>query len=170
MLPTGCHVIAALSSLILIGVACQQYSSDDLEANKQVVRDVFAAIDAQDYGRLSELLPQDAIGHMAGSDETVSQDALLEMIPAFYTAFPDYRHVIEELIAEGDLVVARLSYHGTHESEFEGIPATGNAVTYNGMQFFRIVDGVIKEWWLVEDNLGFMSQLGMQLTPVESGP
>jgi predicted ester cyclase len=76
--------------------------------------------------------------------------------------------VIEELVAEGDLVVARLSYRGTHESEFEGIPATGNTVTYSGMQFFRIVDGVIKEWWLVEDNLGFMSQLGMQLTPVES--
>ena len=168
MFPTRRHVIVTWP-LLLISMACQQSSSGDLEANKQVVRDVYAALDAQDYGRLSELLPEDAIGHMAGSDETVSQPAILEIIPQFYTAFPDYRHVIEELVAEGDLVVARVTYRGTHRSEFEGIPATGNAVTYSGMQFFRLVDGVIKEWWLVEDNLSFMSQLGMQLTPVGSG-
>jgi len=131
---------------------------------------VFAAIDAQDHGLLSELLPEDVIGHVAGSDETMSQEAVLEMLSAFYTAFPDYRNVIEELVAEGDLVAARLSYNGTHEGELEGIPATGNVVTYSGMQFVRIVDGVVKEWWLVDDNLGFMSQLGMQLAPVESGP
>ncbi len=168
MFPTRRHVIVTLP-LLLIGIACQQSSSGDLEANKQVVRDVYAAIDAQDYGRLSELVPEDAIGHMAGSDETVSQPAILEIIPQFYTAFPDYRHVIEELVAEGDLVVARVTYLGTHQGEFEGIPATGNAVTYSGMQFFRLANGVIKEWWLLEDNLSFMSQLGMQLTPVGSG-
>lgn len=168
MLPTCYHVIAALPLLALFCGACRQSSSDDLEASKQVVRDLFAAIDAQDYGLLRELLPEDAIGHVAGSDETVSQDALLEVIAAFYTAFPDYRHVIEELVAEGDLVAVRLSYRGTHESEFEGIPATGNPVTYSGMQFLRIVGGAIKEWWLVEDSLSLMSQPGMQLRPAES--
>jgi len=169
MLSTHRHVVAALCFLTLICVACQQSPTDDLKANKQVVRDLFAAIDAQDYGLLREFFPEDAVAYMAGSDEPVTQEVLLEVIPAFYTAFPDYGHVIEDLVAEGDLVVARSTYRGTHESEFDGIPATGNTVTYSGMQLFRIVDGVITESWLIEDNLAFMSQLGMQLTPVESG-
>lgn len=168
MLATPRHLIG-VSCLALFCAACQRYSPDALEANKQVVRDLFAAIDAQDFSQLAELLPEDAIGHMAGADEMLSQEAVLEMIPAAYAAFPDYHHVIEELVAEGDLVAARLRYQGTHENEFEGIPATGISVTYSGMQFFRVIDGVIKEWWLVEDNLSFLSQLGMQLTPVAAG-
>jgi len=152
----------------LVCIACQPSENANLEANKQLVRDLFSAIDAQDYGRMAELFPEDAVVYMAGSEEAVTQEVMLQVIPAFYTAFPDYNHVIEEMVAEGDLVAARITYRGTHQSDFEGIPATGNSVTYTGMQFFRIVDGVMLESWLIEDNLGFMTQLGMQLTPAES--
>jgi steroid delta-isomerase-like uncharacterized protein len=131
-----------------------------------VVRDLFAAIDARDWARLGALIPAGSVGHVAGSDEMVPQAAVLEMIPRVYEAFPDYHHVIEELISEGDLVAARLRYEGTHRRDFQGIPATGNTVTYSGMQFFRVADGVVTEWWLLEDNLTFMSQLGMELAPV----
>lgn len=164
------HVVAVLTGVALACLACQQPATDvsepDKEANKQVVRDVFAAVDAKDWDELAVLMPADAIGHMAGSDETVAQAAILQMIPMFYAAFPDYHHVIHELVAEGDVVAARMTYQGTHEREFQGIAATGKTVNYSGMQFFRVVDGAVKEWWLLEDNLTFMSQLGMQLTPV----
>lgn len=164
------HAVPALTTLAVLCLACLQPGSNvpepDKEANKQVVRDVFAAIDAKDWDRLKVLIPGDAILNVAGSDEALTQEALLQLIPAFFEAFPDYHHVIEELVSEGDLVAARLTYRGTHEGEFEGIPATGNTVTYSGMQFFRVVDGVVKECWLIEDNQTFMSQLGMQLAPV----
>lgn len=170
MLSNPRQVFAALSCASLICVACQPSLTDDHEANKQVVRDLFAALDAQDYELLMQLTSEDGVTHVAGYDEPVTGEVMLEVIPAYYTAFPDYNHVIEELVAEGDLVVARITYRGTHEGDFEGIPATGNSVTYTGMQLFRVVDGVIMESWLIEDNLSFMTQLGMQLTPAEPAP
>lgn len=164
------HAVPALTTLAVLCLACHQAGSrvpePDREANKQVVRAVFAAIDANDWDQLEVLIPGDAIVNVAGSDEALTQEALLQLIPAFFEAFPDYHHVIEELVSEGDLVAARLSYQGTHQGEFEGIPATGNTVAYSGMQFFRVVDGAVRECWLIEDNLTFMSQLGMELAPV----
>ena len=56
-------------------------------------------------------------------------EAGIEMMQMFYAAFPDYTHVIDEMVAEGDRVAVRLTFHATHQAEFQGIPSTGNAVT-----------------------------------------
>jgi predicted ester cyclase len=89
------------------------------------------------------------------------------MIRAWYSAFPDYVHVVETMVAEGDRVAVRLTYNATHQGEFEGIPATGNRISYAGAQIVTIADGMMKEMWVLEDMLGLMSQLGMQLVPAE---
>ena len=141
----------------------------DLEANKQLVRDMFSAIDAQDYDRIAELWPDDALARVVGTVETINEEPLLDMIRGFYQGFPDYTHEIDAIIAEGDWVAVMLTFRATHQAEFEGIPATGNAVTYGGGHFVRFEDGVVKEWWFGEDNLALMQQIGMQLVPVEEG-
>jgi predicted ester cyclase len=86
----------------------------------------------------------------------------------FYAAFPDYTHVIDDVVAEGDWVAVRLTFHATHQGEFQGIPATGNTVTYGGAHFGRLVDGRIAEWWILENDLGLMEQIGVDLAPVET--
>ncbi len=135
------------------------------EENKEVVRQVFAAIDAGNLDRVGELLPAGFALRVPGQPQDFDRDFIFEAIKAFYQAFPDNTHVIEALVAEGDAVAVRLTQHATHEGEYEGVTATGEKVTIPAMHMMTIIDGQIHEWWALEDNLGLMTQIGMQLVP-----
>lgn len=76
-------------------------------------------------------------------------------------AFPDLNWGIDDLVAEGDKVVARTTMTGTHLGEFFGIPATGKKVSMYGVHVLRIADGKIAEHWGSNDDLGLMRQLGV---------
>lgn len=78
----------------------------------------------------------------------------------FRRGFPDVVSTIEDLIAEGDKVVARWRSHATHQGEYMGIPATGNEVVFTGISLYRIEGGKIAESWNAEDKLGLMRQIG----------
>lgn len=77
------------------------------------------------------------------------------------TAFPDFHNTIDELIAEGETVVARLSYRGTHEGDLFGVAATGHAITYSGVAIFQIRNRMIVEGWVMGDTAALMRQLGV---------
>jgi predicted ester cyclase len=67
---------------------------------------------------------------------------------------------IEDLIAEGDKVVARWRSRATHRGDYMGIPPTGKEVEFTGISVYRIEEGKIAESWTVEDQLGLMRQIG----------
>jgi predicted ester cyclase len=74
--------------------------------------------------------------------------------------FPDYQTVIDDLIAEGDKVAARITMSGTHTGSFMGIPPTGKFISFTGMYIARIADGKIIEHWGEEDSVSLLQQLG----------
>ena len=94
-----------LVALIMAG--CQR-PSDITTTNKEVVREFFAALDAQDFTALSDLLVDEFVIHLANGTDRVGRDAAFQVIRGFYRSFPDYTHDIEELIAEGDRVAAKV--------------------------------------------------------------
>jgi predicted ester cyclase len=55
----------------------------------------------------------------------------------------------------------------THKADFQGIPPTGNKIKYYQISLAQVKNGKIQGWWIVEDNLGMMMQLGMELKPKE---
>ncbi len=67
------------------------------------------------------------------------REGLKQVIAAFRTAFPDIHWVIEEMVGEGDKVFSRFTWHGTHRSEFFGVPATGREIAVKGMVVDRVV-------------------------------
>ncbi len=75
-------------------------------------------------------------------------------------AFPDFHNAVEDLIAEGDKVGARLTYRGTHAGELFGVFPTGRQVMYSGIAIFRIAGGKIVDGWVHGDTLSLMQQLG----------
>lgn len=75
-------------------------------------------------------------------------------------AFPDIHVTVEDLIAEGDKVVARNSVTATNQGEYMGRPPTGKSITYNEIFIVRIAGGRIAETWGVVDVLSQMRQLG----------
>ena len=74
-------------------------------------------------------------------------------------AFPDFHNHIEELVAEDNKVVARLTYTGTHHGVLFGIGPTGKRVTYAGVAVFRIEAGRITEGWVLGDVHALLLQL-----------
>jgi predicted ester cyclase len=74
-------------------------------------------------------------------------------------AFGDLRVEIEDLIAEDDRVVARLTFRGTHTGPFRDIPPTGREVSFTAIRIYRVADGKIAETWANQDSLGLLGQL-----------
>jgi predicted ester cyclase len=78
----------------------------------------------------------------------------------FREGFPDVVSTIEDLIAEGDKVVARWRARATHLGEYMSILPTGKEVEFTGISVYRIEAGKIAESWNEEDELGLMRQIG----------
>jgi steroid delta-isomerase-like uncharacterized protein len=74
-------------------------------------------------------------------------------------AFPDFHNHIEELIGEGDKVVARLTYTGTHRGKLFGFPGTGKRVTYQGIAIFRFREGKIVSGYVLGDAESLKGQI-----------
>jgi predicted ester cyclase len=83
-----------------------------------------------------------------------------EIVTLFHRSFPDVRWHIVDLIAEGDTVAMRLVMTGTHRGEFFGMAPTGRQVQVEGIHLLRIREGKVVEHQGVNDDLGFMQQLG----------
>jgi uncharacterized protein (TIGR02246 family) len=131
--------------------------------NKIIVSDFFTAIDNQDFGRLNELLSDDFLLKAAGLKKSWKKEDVFHDIMKFFTAFPDWKHSIEELVAEGDKVSVQVSQRGTHQAQYEETKPTGKEITKPAIHIFTIKNCMIKECWSMEEELGFMLQLGMEL-------
>lgn len=91
----------------------------------------------------------------------LSDEKLKQHIKLFESAFPRYKLIIEDMIAEGDKVAVRATFQGIHRGEFMGIKPASREITISGMLIYRIVNGKIVEHWMNFDNLGMMQQLGV---------
>ena len=85
---------------------------------------------------------------------------LQDVLRGMRTAFPDMHWTIEEQVSEGEKVVTRFVWKGTHRAEFFGVPATGRAVEVWGVVIDRLENGKIKDTRILMDALGLMMQLG----------
>ena len=95
--------------------------------------------------------------------EVEGREAFLEYVNLVRRAFPDFHNAVEDLIAEGNKVVARLTYSGVHQGELFGLAPTGKRVTYARVAIFQINDGKIVSGWVLGDTQGLMRQLGKEL-------
>jgi predicted ester cyclase len=171
--------VIPLVILICLGVACQKKAEKaELEQfkvqtkveeqNKEIVRSFFVAIDKNDFGKLKDLSTIDFSFKAPGLAEPLSLDGVFQAIKTHYAAFPDWKHTIKDMIAEGDKVAVRLNQNGTHKVEYEGIPATDKEVVMPAQCLLVIINGKVKEFWAIENYLDFFQQLGMELKPKEA--
>jgi steroid delta-isomerase-like uncharacterized protein len=133
------------------------------EENKAVVRRWYEEINKGKEAAiagLDELFAPDLVWHGAGLFADMDLAGMNPLITALFTGFPDLHWVVEDLIAEGDKVVVRLTVRGTHQGEFMGIPPTGKQATWTGIEISRIEEHKFVEGWDSFDNLGLLQQLG----------
>ncbi len=131
-----------------------------LEDNKAMVRRLVEGINAGDIeGIVDELFAPRVARRMK------------RLFGEFYSAFPDWREEIVELVAEGNTIAGRFRCSGTHRGEFLGEPPTGKRMEVDEVFFFRVEDGKFVYFWGLEDSLNRMRQLGLITGgEVSSGP
>ena len=78
---------------------------------------------------------------------TVVLEAVKQKVAYALSAFPGMHYTVDDLIAEGDKVVHRWPFRGTHQGEFMNVPPTGKEVTTTGITIYRNVGGKIVEEW-----------------------
>ena len=117
---------------------------------------------------IDEICSAEFVNHSASPGLPADREGIKILTTMFKGAFPDSYFTVEDMIAEGDKVVTRKTFHGTHEGEFMGIPPSGRTVNVSLIDVVRISDGQVVEHWSVGDNLGMMQQLGVIPQPGEN--
>ena len=113
---------------------------------------------------IDELLAEDGVIHGlndASGKPVQGIEAFREFHNQFRGAFPDITVTLEDVIAEGDKVVARCSVRGRHTGEHLGFSATNSPVEFEGVAITRIKDGKIVEAWNHFDFMEMNRQLGV---------
>lgn len=131
-----------------------------LESNKQLIRRYYDELWNRDNLALADDILHPQI-QFRGSLGMVVQgiDGYKGYVKIVRQAFPDFHNHVEEMVAEGDTVVARLTYTGTNKGELFGRAPSGKKVTYVGVAIFHVKDAKIVSGWVLGDRSGLQEQL-----------
>jgi predicted ester cyclase len=123
---------------------------------------------AADERAFAELMDPDVIDHSRPPGIASGARGVRQQFDGFRAAFPDFRATILDQVADGDKVVTRKVFTGTHLGSFQGIAPTGREVEIHVIDIVRVAGGRIVEHWNCVDRLGLLAQLGA-LPPVPAG-
>lgn len=132
-----------------------------IETNKAIVRRyIEEVLNNQQHDLIDEFLDETVEFH-GPTGAFIGLSEVTEWSAMFAAAFPDWHTTIEDMVAEGDKVVVRITSNGTHQGEMEGIPATGKLYTQHAFIIYRLTNGKIVEGRVQTDILSMMQQLGL---------
>jgi predicted ester cyclase len=168
-----------LSAILVCGILFLMISCQDKQAKEEltkfkevkvteaknidIAKKFYRFLDEQKLDSCIALFAVNNKGYIGSSNESFQFADIIPYIKSYYTAFPDYKHEIENIFASGDYVVSQLKYSGNQASAFMEIPSTGKKIDYKGIFIFKIQSGKIVESWGIEDDLTMMKQLGLEL-------
>jgi steroid delta-isomerase-like uncharacterized protein len=128
------------------------------------MRKTYERINAGDIAGFGDLVAENFVEHQrpGGPGFPATKEGTLEFFRILLSAFPDWRMTVEDLIADGDKAVARVTVTGTHKGEFMGVPPAGTRVDVQLIDIMRFDGaGLVCEHWGVADMLSLMQQLGV---------
>lgn len=135
-------------------------SQDTLQRNKDVVLRTHNEFwNRGKYELADELYADEYFNTFLCEVQTHGKQGMIDFTKKHKAAFPDWTERVVDIFAEGDRVVARYVSTGTHEGEFEGIPATGKKVKVNEVSIYKLHNGKVVEQWGFPDGVSLFKQL-----------
>ncbi len=132
-----------------------------MQDNRSVVRHFVTEV--LNHGKIEsagEFFWEDMVEQVPLPGQGPGLGGLKDVLRGMRAAFPDMHWTVEEQIADGDKVMTRFEWTGTHRAEFFGVPATGRPVRVWGVVIDRLEGGKIRDTRIIMDALGLMMQLG----------
>lgn len=131
------------------------------EENKALLRRFIELWNTGNLAMADEFVNPDLVDHTLLPGLPPGLAGFKLMVSGFRAAFPDLRISIDDLIAQEDKAAARVTFRGTQQGEFQGIPPTGNAFTMAAIGLLRFKKGEVVEHWATLDRLSLLTQLGV---------
>lgn len=136
------------------------------ESNKQVIKAFTEDIlNRGNFDRANDLVHEAFIELDPLPGQQQGREGLKAVVAQMRSAFPDMHWVISEMVAEGEKIVSRFTWTGTHRDTFLGIPATGKHVEVKGVVIDRLESGKMADSRILMDTLGLLQQLGVIPAP-----
>jgi len=127
---------------------------------KSLVRRYYSELwNAWSLAALEELISPDIVFRGSIGSTVNGIQEFKQYVIKIRAAFPDFHNHVEELIGEGEKVVARLTYTGTHRGELFGFPGTGRGITYQGIAIFQFREGKIISGYVLGDTESLKRQI-----------
>jgi predicted ester cyclase len=147
-----------------MGVAQRTIAPDQTqpqERNKAAWRRFVDIVERHALEELDEVIAPDFVGHDLPPGLPPGPQGLRQFRESTRAAFPDARTTIQQLLADGDYVIARFTVAGTHLGPLLGFAPTGKRFELNLIEIARFRDGKIVERWTERDFLKLLQQLGL---------
>jgi steroid delta-isomerase-like uncharacterized protein len=119
------------------------------------------AVSSGNLEALNGLVSADSVDHDPAPGQVAGPKGYIDFFSKLRTAFPDLGISLEYLVADDENVSFAYTITGTHQGDFNGIPATNKRIKARGMQISRFENGKMVERWGSSDELGILKQLGV---------
>jgi steroid delta-isomerase-like uncharacterized protein len=132
-----------------------------MSTNIEIITRFELAFRAGDQATIDELCDPGLVDHNppAGHEPTLA--AFKEKIAYMCSCFPDLNEDLQDIVASGDTVATRWVLTGSQQQDFMGVPASGQPIRVEGMNFYRLKDGRVTDIWTQFDGVSMMQQLGV---------
>ena len=154
-------VVVLVGALATVSCVCEE--CDQVQTNKELVAEVFKAVEAGDLDMLDEYIDRDYVRHCQATPEVVvnSLERFKEYLRSDRETVPNPKLTVHRLVGEDDLVAFWATYSGDQEGPMGPFPATGKRLELDFAGVHRIADGKIAETWVIWDNMTALGQLGL---------
>src|SRR5216110_2357363 len=134
------------------------------EKNKEIIRRYYDELwNKWNLALANELIASDVSFRGSLAVEVQGLEGFKSYVNTVRAAFPDFHNTIEDLIAEENKVVARLTYNATHRGEIFGVAPTGKKIEYSGVAISHIIDNKIVSGWVLGDTQSLMRRIGKSI-------
>ena len=141
----------------------------NLEENKKFMNYfIQEVINNKNLDAADDIVAEDFIEHIPFPGQEPGRDGLKFVLRSMFTGFPDMIWTVHEQIAEGEKVVSRFTWTGTHKGDFMGIPPTNKTVEVWGVVIDVVRNKVFAESRIIMDSISLLQQLGVMPQPSES--
>jgi steroid delta-isomerase-like uncharacterized protein len=134
-----------------------------IDSNKDLIVRNFEAFNAGNIDGFAEDIAEDAVDHAAAA-HAQGRAGARSIAAKLRCAFPDMHMRVDDVVAEGDKIVCRMTATGTHKGRLDFVklqlPATGKSFRVTHIHVFRVAGGKVVEHWAERDDLGLLQQLG----------
>jgi steroid delta-isomerase-like uncharacterized protein len=134
------------------------------ERNKTLTRRFYDEVfNQKKLATVDELCAPNFVDHNPAPGQAPDLAGMKNWMQQFFQAFPDLKATVHEMVAEGDLVVSRVTCTGTHKGAIAGAAPTGKKVTFSALDMVRVKDGRATEVWHEGNDVAVMMELGVHM-------